>query len=211
MEMDKSYWNEKYWVRHMQNDDIDHIEDLWVEEYEKIWAPHCGKMLDLGCGIGQYSEYFSGKGFDVVASDISPRALEFLSQKHPHIKTVALDMTEPLPFDSNSFDVVFANLSIHFFSQKDTENLLSEIKRILKSGGIFIGSCNSGRAYKYIESSSTVIEPGFYMEDGGRSVRLFDAAQFEFFFADFEKIMLEEIETTRFNKSKSMWKFIYKT
>ena len=210
MEIDKSYWNEKYWVRHMKNDDLDHVEDLWVEEYEEIWAPHCGKMLDLGCGIGQYSEYFSGKGFDVVASDISPRALEFLSQKLPHIKTVTLDMTEPLPFDSNSFDVVFANLSIHFFSQKDTENLLSEIKRILKSGGIFIGSCNSGRAYKYIESSSTVIEPGFYMEDGGRSVRLFNAAQFEFFFADFEKIMLEEIETTRFNKSKSMWKFIYK-
>ena len=83
-------------------------------------------------------------------------------------------------------------------------------KRILKDGGIFIGSCNSSRAYKYIEHSSTVIEPGFYMEDGGRSVRLFDAAQFEFFFAELEKILLEEIETTRFNKSKSMWKFIYK-
>ena len=60
MEMDKSYWNEKYWVRHMKNDDLDHVEDLWVEEYESLILPHSGKLLDLGCGIGQYSEYFSG-------------------------------------------------------------------------------------------------------------------------------------------------------
>lgn len=210
MEMDKSYWNEKYWVRHMKNDDLDHVEDLWVEEYESLIMPHPGKLLDLGCGIGQYSEYFLGKGFDVVAGDISERALRFLSERSPEIKTVMLDMTEPLPFDDNSFDVVFANLSIHFFSEKDTANLISDVKRILKRGGIFVGSCNSSKAYKYIKDSSTVIEPGFYMEDGGRSVRLFDAEQFEHFFSDFEKVMLEEVETTRFNKSKSMWKFIYK-
>lgn len=210
MEMDKSYWNEKYWVRHMKNDDLDHVEDLWIEEYESLILPHSGKLLDLGCGIGQYSEYFSGKGFEVVAGDISERALAYLSQKDPEIKTVALDMTEPLPFNDNSFDVVFANLSIHFFSEKDTEGLIAEVKRILKAGGIFVGSCNSSKAYKYIKDSSTVIEPGFYMEDGGRSVRLFDSEQFEQFFADFEKIMLEEVETTRFGKSKSMWKFIYR-
>ena len=95
MEMDKSYWNEKYWVRHMKNDDLDHVEDLWVEEYESLIMPHSGKLLDLGCGIGQYSEYFLGKGFDVVAGDISERALRFLSERSPEIKTVMLDMTEP--------------------------------------------------------------------------------------------------------------------
>ena len=25
MDMDKSYWNEKYWVRHMRDDDLDNI------------------------------------------------------------------------------------------------------------------------------------------------------------------------------------------
>ena len=210
MEEAKRYWNEKYWVRHMKNDDLDHVDDIWVAEYEDVFMPHKGKLLDLGCGIGQYSEYFMGKGFDVVAGDISPRALEFLSHKNPDIKTVTLDMTEPLSFADNSFDVVFANLSIHFFSQKDTEALIAEVKRILKNGGLFIGSCNSSKAYKCIENSSTVIEPGFYMEDGGRSVRLFDEAQFKFFFSDFEEIMLSEIDTTRFNKSKCMWEFIYR-
>ena len=119
-------------------------------------------------------------------------------------------MTDPLLFPDSSFDVVFANLSIHFFSQKDTQALIDEVKRILKIGGIFIGSCNSSKAYKYIEHSSTVIEHGFYMGDDGRSVRLFDEEQFDLFFSGLDKIMLEEVETTRFNKSKNMWKFIYR-
>ena len=210
MEMDKSYWNEKYWVRHMDKDDLDHIEDPWIEKYEDIFLPYKGKLLDLGCGVGQYSAYFAAKGFEVTASDISERALTYLAQKHGSIKTVRLDMTEPLPFADNSFDVVFANLSIHFFSAEDTENLIAEVKRILKNGGLFIGSCNSSKAYKYIADKSTVLEDGFYMEDGGRSVRLFDKAQFDRFFKDWRTVVLKEIETVRFNKSKSMWEFIYK-
>lgn len=41
MEMDKSYWNDKYWVRHMEKDDLDHVEDSWVEEYESAFIPRC--------------------------------------------------------------------------------------------------------------------------------------------------------------------------
>ncbi|MBQ8408049.1 MAG: class I SAM-dependent methyltransferase [Clostridia bacterium] len=210
MEMDKSYWNEKYWVRHMEKDDLDHIEDPWIEKYEEIFTSYHGTLLDLGCGVGQYSKYFSSKGFEVTSSDISERALAYLSQKMPEIKTVRLDMTEPLPFAENAFDIVFANLSIHFFSSEDTARLITEVKRILKNDGLFIGSCNSSKAYNYIADKSQVIEEGFYLEDGGRSVRLFDQAQFDHFFSDWEKIALCEVETTRFNRSKNMWEFIYK-
>lgn len=208
--MDKSYWNEKYWVRHMRDDDLDNIEDPWIEKYEDIFTTHKGALLDLGCGVGQYSKYFSDKGFEVTSADISERALEYLSAKMPQISTVRLDMTEQLPFADKSFDVVFANLSIHFFSKAETEALIGEIKRILKDDGIFIGSCNSSAAYKYIEHKSSVIEDGFYLEDGGRSVRLFDKAQFDYFFRNWREITLCEIETIRFNKSKSMWEFVYK-
>lgn len=210
MDMDKSYWNEKYWVRHMRDDDLDSIEDFWIEKYDDIIAKRSGTLLDLGCGVGQYSKHFAAKGFIVTAADISARALEYLSQSAPEIKTLQLDMTKPLPFADKSFDVVFANLSIHFFSKSDTESLVAEIKRILKDDGIFIGSCNSSAAYKFIEHKSTVIEDGFYLEDGGRSVRLFDKAQFDHFFKSWQTVVLCDVETVRFNKSKFMWEFIYK-
>ena len=210
MEESKRYWDEKYWVRHMKNDDLDNIEDFWIEKYSDMVSEYSGKLLDLGCGVGQYSKYFCQKGFDVTSADISTLALDYLSSKYPDIKTARIDMTQPLPFIDASFDVVFANLSIHFFSEKDTASLIAEVKRILKDDGVFIGSCNSSKAYKYIKDKSTVIEDGFYREDGGRTVRLFDRAQFDSFFADWNEISLCEIETKRFNNSKTMWEFVYK-
>ena len=193
----------------MRDDDLDNIENSWVDKYEKVISAHKGKLLDLGCGVGQYSKYFLDKEFDVTSADISERALAYLSEKYEGIKTVQIDMTEPLPFADKSFDLVFANLSIHFFSEKDTHSLISEVKRILNDDGIFVGSCNSSKAYKYIQDKSTVIENGFYREDDGRTVRLFDKEQFDTFFADWNEITLSEVETVRFNKSKIMWEFIY--
>ena len=209
MEEAKRYWNEKYWVRHMKDDDLENIEDPWIDKYVDIIYDHKGQLLDLGCGVGQYSKHFHDNGFDVTAADISELALDYLSQKQSDIKTVRIDMTEPLPFKDKSFDVVFANLSIHFFNEKDTRALIAEVKRILKDDGIFVGSCNSSKAYKYIADISTVIEDGFYREDGGRTVRLFDKSQFDSFFAGWNEVLLSEIETVRFNKSKTMWEFIY--
>ena len=210
MEESKRYWNEKYWVRHMRDDDLDNIEDTWVDKYDEIISSKSGKLLDLGCGVGQYSKYFADKGFSVTSADISERALAYLNEKYRNVETVRVDMTQPLPFADKSFDVVFANLSIHFFSENDTVSLINEVKRILKDDGIFVGSCNSSKAYKYIADCSTVLEDGFYREDGGRTVRLFDKEQFDRFFADWNKIALTETETVRFNKSKIMWEFIYK-
>ena len=47
-------------------------------------------------------------------------------------------MREKLPFNNNAFDVVFANLSIHYFSDTDTKNLMNEIKRILNTNNLFL-------------------------------------------------------------------------
>ena len=210
MEESKRYWNEKYWVRHMREDDLDNIEDFWLDEYMSIISAHCGSLLDLGCGVGQYSKFFCENGFDVTSADISELALGCLSEKYKDIKAIRVDMTEPLPFKDKAFDVVFANLSIHFFNEKDTDALIAEVRRILKDDGIFVGSCNSSKAYKYIADKSTVIEDGFYREDGGRTVRLFDKEQFDRFFDDWNEVVLCETETVRFNKSKIMWEFIYK-
>lgn len=193
----------------MRDDDLDNIEDSWVDKYENVISAHHGKLLDLGCGVGQYSKFFYDKGFKVTSADISERALAYISEKYSNIETIRIDMTEPLPFRDKSFDVVFANLSIHFFSESDTRALIAEVKRILKDDGIFIGSCNSSKAYKYIKDCSTILESGFYREDGGRTVRLFDKEQFDTFFKDWNEITLSEIETIRFNKSKIMWEFIY--
>ena len=58
---------------------------------------------------------------------------------------IEIDMQNPLPFDDNKFNIVFANLSIHYFDDKTTKKLMSVIKRILKKASLFIGSVNGNK------------------------------------------------------------------
>ena len=128
---DDIYWKE--------NIDKKLEEDLWIDEY-KSFLNKQGLCLDLGCGIGQYTKWFMNYGYDVISSDISNIALSKVKEFND--KVVNLDMREDLPFEDNKFDIVFANLSIHYFNDSDTKKLMNEIKRILKKDGLFIGSVN---------------------------------------------------------------------
>ena len=207
--MSENYWDKVYWEKHLKEDDLENIEELWVKKYENIIINNdYKKVLDLGCGIGQYTNYFTEKGHDVVATDISKKALDYLSNKNPKVKTVLQDMTDKLKFNDNEFDIVFANLSIHFFNEEDTRKLLNEIHRILKPNGLFIGSVNSTSAYEFIKDRVTEIEKNYYASNG-RNVRLFDESQFEKYFNKFDKVVLNEVVETRFKHSKNMWEFIY--
>ncbi len=31
--MDKNYWNDIYWEKHFKEDDLERIEDFWIEKY----------------------------------------------------------------------------------------------------------------------------------------------------------------------------------
>ena len=66
-----------------------------------------------------------------------------------------------------------------------------------------------GEADKIIEKEAEEIEPNFYIAEG-RPVRLFERTQFDKYFGCFEKVQLNEIETTRWGNKKYMWEFIYK-
>lgn len=206
-----NYWNDKYWRRHLAEPErMDIFEDLWIEKHRQLIDGLAkGEVLDLGCGIGQYTDYWLRKGFSVTSADISVNALNALKARTPEANTVPLDMSEPLPFADGIFDVVFANLSIHYFDEKTTLSLSDEIWRILKPGGLFIGSVNSSIAYEFIKDFAKVLEDHYYLS-GERHIRLFDRAQFDFFFGRFTTLSLEEIHTVRFKNQRDHWEFIFR-
>ena len=207
--MKENYWDKVYWEKHLKEDNLENIEELWIRKYENIFmAKEYKKVLDLGCGIGQYTKYFLENNFEVVATDISEKALNYLKKEYPNVKTILQDMTEKFKFDDNEFDIVFANLSIHFFSEKDTQKLIKEIKRILKPNGLFIGSVNSTRAYEFIKDHVTKIEENYY-DSNGRNVRLWNESQLDYYMKEFDKVILNEVIEQRFKHTKNMWEFIY--
>lgn len=208
--MNTEYWNTGYWSRHLSAPDrMDICNALWVEKHQRLidTLPK-DSVLDLGCGIGQFTEYWLRNGFSVVSADISRIALNELRGRIPNANTVELDMGKTLPFQDGSFGIVFANLSIHYFDSETTMQLSNEIWRMLKPDGLFMGSVNSSAAYEFIKDHIIPLEDNYYLS-GERKVRLFDRQQFGLFFGKFTALSLEEIRTVRFRNPRDHWEFIF--
>jgi SAM-dependent methyltransferase len=77
-----------------------------------------GKVLDIGCGTHK-----------------TPGALGLDSRAAPGVDIIA-DLEKPLPLDSDSFDVVFANQVIEHV--RNLPSLVQEVHRVLKPGGQFL-------------------------------------------------------------------------
>lgn len=100
-------------------------------------------ILDCASGTGVYSFYFSEKGHDVTATDITPRHIEYirneLKNKSYNIKTAVLDATDMSVFADDSFDVVLNMGPFYHLVDKDArEKCLRESIRVLKKGGLLV-------------------------------------------------------------------------
>ncbi len=94
------------------------------------------RFLDLCCGTGVVS-IIARKYFDnIYAVDIAEEMLKRLTRKDNGIKAICLDITKPLPFSDNQFDVVFSNSFLHHLPEDSTLTLFDELYRILRSNGI---------------------------------------------------------------------------
>ena len=200
----KDYFkDDEYWKEHI-NKELE--DDLWIDEY-KEYLNNKGLCLDLGCGIGQYTKKFMEYGYEVISSDISNIALNKVKEFNKN--TINVDMREPLPFEDNKFDIVFANLSVHYFSDSDTKQLINEIKRILKKDGLFIGSVNGIQGLEVIKDTAKELEYHYYFNKD-KYIRLFDKNDIKKYLNVFEIIKIDEKETIRFKHKKNYIIFIAK-
>ena len=199
--MNDFFANDEYWKEHI---DKELEDDMWIDEYKKYFS-NAGICLDLGCGIGQFTKKFIEYGYSVISADISKIALSKVQDFNRNIAHI--DMRNPLPFDDDKFDLVFANLSIHYFSNLETKNLILEIQRILKKGGLFVGSVNSIKAYEKIKSKAKEIGYHYYFINSKR-IRLFDIQDVKNYLNRFKVLKVQERETVRFGHDKNYIVFI---
>lgn len=93
------------------------------------------RVLDLGCGHGAFTKYFSVTGADAVGCDGSEKMLEIAKSALPDARFDLADITKALPYENESFDLVFCNQVL--MDIDDAEAAVGEAARVLKSGGIF--------------------------------------------------------------------------
>jgi ubiquinone/menaquinone biosynthesis C-methylase UbiE len=103
-------------------------------------------ILDLGCGVGNDSVGFAKEGHNIIGTDFSSVVIQDNSKEYKDISNLSfrvVDLSIPLEFKENSFDLVYARLSLHYFSDEVTRNIFNEIHRVLKPGGYICFMCKS--------------------------------------------------------------------
>jgi len=106
---------------------------------EELGPANQSKMLDLGCGNGRHSKRLSLKGYSVTGLDLSSASiLDAKKYESSNLNFFRHDMR--LPFGNNYFDYVFSFFTSfgYFKSNLEDEQVLSNISRSLKPGGILV-------------------------------------------------------------------------
>ena len=98
-----------------------------------------GVALDVGCGPGALVGELSNRlgPAAVSACDPSTSFVEECSRRHPGV-AVRVGRAEALPFDTNAFDYVLAQLVLHFVT--DPTAAAAECIRVARPGGV-VGAC----------------------------------------------------------------------
>jgi SAM-dependent methyltransferase len=187
----KIVWNKK----HSSGDyeDLRHLPSPLAKLAESYF-PKKSHLLDLGCGVGRDAEFFTKKGHKVFATDFSEEAIK-LCREHfagSGIEFAVHDMQEPLPYENKKFDVVYANLSLHYYSDQKTREIVLEIARILKPNGIFAFACKS---YDDLHNSSEEVEKDIFVSSTGVAIHLFSTEYAQSVLKGFFSVQyLDEVE-----------------
>jgi tellurite methyltransferase len=158
--------------------------------FERIKERDYKTLLDVGCGDGKDSIYFAKNGFEVTATDFSKVGISTLSEANEKenlgISVIVKD-TRKISFEEK-FDVIYANLSLHYFIDKETREIISKLSNMLKEGGVFCIKCKSIEDSQF--GQGEVVEENMFLING-KQIHLFSEEYLRDLLKDFDIIHLK--------------------
>lgn len=149
-------------------DPVQKFYDGWAEEYHLIfedWKQSVDRqarvldaliqkrygakpqaLLDCTCGIGTQSIGLATRGYNVTASDLSPKAVERAIQEAKNfgvaLNAKVADLRSLDEVISEEFDVVIScdNSLCHLLENRDLQMAVNQMKGRLRSGGLFLAT-----------------------------------------------------------------------
>jgi ubiquinone/menaquinone biosynthesis C-methylase UbiE len=103
---------------------------------ERYKLKNGGKLLDIGCGRGEFMRGFIDCGLEGYGVDRSQAAQKYCPEAELRISDLEKD---GIPYEDNSFDVVYSKSVIEHFYYP--EKMVQEMYRVLKPGGVAITLC----------------------------------------------------------------------
>ena len=114
------------------------------------------KLLGLASGGGQQMPVFTALGADCTVLDYSDKQLEsekMVAEREKYaIDIVKADMTKRLPFDDETFDIIFHPISNCYV--EDVYHIWNECFRVLKKGGVLLAGMDNGINFLFDDHDS---------------------------------------------------------
>ncbi len=117
------------------------------------------KVLGLASGGGQQMPIFAALGAECTVLDYTPKQLEaekLVSEREGYsIRIVRADMTKPLPFEDEEFDLIFHPVSNCYV--EEVEPIFKECARVLRKGGVLLGGFDNGINYLVNDDEEKIV------------------------------------------------------
>lgn len=113
------------------------IEQMDQVDRERIgrWAAAIdGRILDAGCGPGQWTAFLADRGHDIEGIDLVPEFIDHASSRFPHVpfRVASLADTGVAP---GAFSGVLAWYSVIHADPHELPSLLAAARRVVRDGG----------------------------------------------------------------------------
>lgn len=135
-----------------------HVMRLFEKFLKYEYGKTSGRMLDIGCSIGQHLFYFNEKGFETFGFEFSEAAVKKSKKLYPNLaKNIKLgDFTKKIDyFDGLKFDFIFSNQVLYYADRKQLEVAIKQIDSLLNPDG-FVYFTMMGTKNYYFKNSKEI-------------------------------------------------------
>jgi SAM-dependent methyltransferase len=116
--------------------------DALLDLLPNDWFFEGKRVLDFGCGAGRTLRHFLGEAerTDIWGVDVDPQSIEWLEANLcPPLHALRCDPGPPLPFETASFDLIWA-ISVFTHLTDESASWLIELHRLLRSGALLMAT-----------------------------------------------------------------------
>lgn len=154
-------------------EDVQQLVAYLASLFEGPLIPRSGRVIDLGCGAGNYSVWLAQRGYQVDGIDIAPTAIDWAKERAlAEGVDVDFQVGSVLTLDGfadERFDVALDWHCFHCVIGDDRERFLESVHRVLKPGGVFVSHTMCGdrlpsdERFDFDSVTRTVIYSGIHI------------------------------------------------